>query len=136
MEQGADPDPQPILVVDDNESLRVLVVRVLETAGHPTEAVGDAEAALARLGRGDCLAVVLDHRLPGMSGLDLVAELRRRWTAEQLPVVLVTGDDLAVAGRRWLEAGATDCLLKPFDADALLTTVEAALARRSTVRSL
>jgi DNA-binding response OmpR family regulator len=135
MDGSDDRRQDPILVVEDDESLRILIVRILELAGHRTVAVGEAELALAHLRHTDFGAVVLDNRLPGMTGVELIGEMRCDRGAAMPPVILVTGDDSITASPRWIEIGATDYLAKPFEAADLVSRVEAALRRRPAVKS-
>ena len=113
-----------IVLVEDEESVRALAQRVLETAGHTVIPCADAETALARIeargAPGDLL--VTDTTMPGMSGPELAAEVQRRWPA--LPVLVTSGhpDPPAPSDR--------PRLAKPFGAHELLDAVEAVLGAR------
>lgn len=114
-----------ISVVDDDESVRESLEGLLKSVGFRVEAFALATDFLnsQALEATDCL--ILDVRMPGMSG----PELQRKLIASQhsIPIVFITahGDDAVRA--RVLEEGAVDCLLKPFNDDALLNAVNAAL---------
>lgn len=113
-----------ILVVDDNDALRENISEALELEGYAVEAVATGQAALAALARDPLPGVVLiDMLMPGMSGQDLVAALRRDPRLARLRVVLVSG--LAPAR----DALPVDAVLgKPFGVAELLAVVERLLA--------
>ncbi|WP_035611359.1 response regulator [Haloferula sp. BvORR071] len=114
-------------LIDDDESLRTALRRVISTAGHAVKTYGSAaEFLLAREGslRG-CL--VLDVRMPGgASGLELHKALVRQ--GETLPVIFITGHGDIPMGVQAIKDGAFDFLTKPVESDCLLTTIRDALA--------
>lgn len=117
-----------ILVVEDDEDVRDMVIFRLKQGGHHTRGVGSAQEALAAVAeRGVPDAVVLDVGLPDISGLDLLTRLRECPGAASLPVIFLSGrvteQDIA-AGRA---LGAT-YLTKPFVASALLRAIEQGVA--------
>jgi two-component system response regulator MprA len=116
-----------ILVVDDDPSVRRMLVRTLGAEGNEVEAAADGGAALVAVERRAPDAVVLDVAMPGMDGLAVCRRLRERGLTA--PVLLLTARD-AVADRvAGLEAGADDYLIKPFAVEELLARL-AAIARR------
>ncbi|MGH8682680.1 MAG: response regulator transcription factor [Burkholderiales bacterium] len=129
-------DRSPIVhVVDDDDSVRTAVVRLLQAAGH--EARGYASAGEFLLGRSDRDApgcVVLDVRMPGPSGLDLQAALAR--LEVPLPIVFLTGHGDIPMSVRAMKAGAVDFLTKPVSREALLTAVQTALGRDAQTRAV
>jgi|SRR5580765_3778613 len=114
-----------VSIVDDDESLRRAVRNLLMSVGFPVETFASAEAFLASAHREDTGCLVVDLRMPGMSGLDLLTRLAA--TRSGIPAVILTahGDD--EARRRTMQAGAIAFLDKPFRADALLDAVRSAL---------
>lgn len=116
-----------VSIVDDDESLRRSVRNLLTSVGFHVETFESAEAFLQSVERGRTGCVVLDLRMPGMSGWDLLGHLAA--TGSRIPVIILTahGDD--EARRRTLEAGAVAYLGKPFHGEALLDAVRNALAR-------
>jgi two-component system response regulator MprA len=113
-----------VLVVDDDEEIRVSLRRALALDGHDVVQCADAESALAELQRDGVIDVaVLDRGLPGIDGL----EACRRIRAAGLPVgVLMVTAMGAVRDRvDGLDAGADDYVVKPFDIDELLARVRA-----------
>lgn len=115
-----------IHVVDDDESLRTAVLRLLSAAGF--EACGYASTGDFLLHplpeRPGCL--LLDVRMPGPSGLDLQAALKRQGI--MLPVIFLTGHADVSSSVRAMKAGAVDFLTKPVKRDILLDALRRALA--------
>jgi DNA-binding response OmpR family regulator len=128
-------DPGPtggprVLVVDDEESILDFVEMGLRYEGFEVERELDGPAALAAIERRRPDLVVLDLNLPGLDGLEVCRQIRRR---SDLPIIMLTarGDvDERVEG---LEAGADDYLPKPFKFKELLARVRAVLRRRTTL---
>jgi len=128
---------QTVHVVDDDAAVRDSLALLLELKGIAARTYPSAEAFLETYdGQPGC--VVVDLRMPGMSGLALQAELRRRGIA--LPVVMVTAYGDVPTARTALKAGAFDFVEKPIEEDRLLATLEAALkvaqAERATAEEL
>lgn len=115
-----------VSIVDDDESLRRSVKNLLTSVGFQVETFASAEAFLESAHRADTRCVVLDLRMPGMSGLDLLMHLAA--TGSLIPVVILTAHSDDEARRRMLQAGAVAFLGKPFHGEALLGAVRRALA--------
>ena len=107
-----------ILVVEDDDSMRQAIARLLCAADFECDAYTSAEALLARGGGGDAACVVSDLKLPGKSGLELLDEMRARggWP----PLVLITAHDAPGLREEALRRGAAAYLAKPFRGTALL----------------
>jgi len=124
--------PPLIHVVDDDESLRTALLRLLGAAGF--EARGYATTGNFLLwpppDRPGC--VLLDVRMPGPSGLDLQAALQRQ--NNPLPVVFLTGYADVAASVRAMKAGAVDFLTKPVEREALFEAIQRALAHDAAQR--
>jgi len=116
-------------VVEDDDSMREALARLLVAAGFEPRAYASAEALLAAGAGGGAVCVVSDLRLPRMSGLALLAELRSR--GESLPLVLITGHDVPGLREDALRRGAAAYLAKPFPGTTLLKAVQAAIAGRN-----
>ncbi len=117
-----------ILVVDDEAPVRSLLRDILELDGHTVSEAVDGPSALAELagGRPDC--VILDVMMPGMSGIEVLTQVRGDPGLRGVPVLMLTaaGDDETTwAG--WT-AGASCYMSKPFDPDDLLRWVERLVA--------
>ncbi|MEM9561497.1 MAG: response regulator transcription factor [Actinomycetota bacterium] len=125
-------DQPRVLVVEDDEPVRLAVAEGLTAGGFDVTAVGTAEAADAHLGRRSTDLVVLDVGLPGISGLELCRQLRDR--DHDVPILILSARD-AVADRvEGLSVGADDYLVKPFDLAELVARLSA--LRRRSARSV
>ena len=120
-----------ILVVEDERNLADAIVKILEDASLNAQAVYDGRAGLRAALTGDYDAVVLDIMLPGMSGTDVVHELRRQGVAT--PVLLLTARTSTADKVEGLDAGADDYMTKPFEAPELLARLRALTRRRGEV---
>ena len=127
--------PTPLIhVVDDDESLRTALLRLLDAAGFNARgyaSVGDFLLQPPPPDGPGC--VLLDVRMPGPSGLDLQAALLRQGNA--LPVVFLTGYADVVASVQAMKAGAVDFLTKPVERQDLFEALRRALARDATERT-
>jgi len=116
-----------VLVAEDDPALRSVLERGLRENGYVVDAVGRGDDALHLLGLYDYALAVLDWRMPGSPGVDVVAEVRRRRLAT--PVLMLTARDTVADRVTGLDAGADDYLVKPFAFDELLARLRA-LQRR------
>lgn len=119
-----------LLVAEDDPGLRSVLERALKRNGYVVDAVADGESALAHLRSFDYDAVVLDWRMPGTPGVDVVRQTRRR--GEQVPILMLTARDTTADRVEGLDAGADDYLVKPFQLAELLARLRA-LQRRPVV---
>ena len=124
-------DVPVILLVDDDPDIRNVVGIALRRAGFSSREASSGEEALDVVRRESVVAVVLDHELPGMSGIDVIRALRQRPESATLPIVLMTGagDDHTVVLA--LENGADDFLTKPVRLDELIARLRAHLRSSS-----
>jgi len=113
-----------VLVVDDDDSMRQAIERLLHAAGLGTRAYPSAEALLAESLVEGAACIVSDFQLPTMSGLELLAELRAR--GNRTPVIVVTAHDTPALRREAIRRGASAYLAKPFRGSDLLAAIEAA----------
>lgn len=122
-----------ILVVDDEQPLRKVVRLTLEAAGYEVgEAEDGARALEAWRQKGPWDAVLLDQRLPGMDGLEVLRRLRAEDPGARIVMVTAYASiDLAVEA---MKLGATDFLRKPMTPDTVRAAVAAALERRAAAR--
>ena len=124
------PDKGAVHVIDDDEAVRDSVAFLLAAAGIEARTYESAEAFLDVLEAIKSGCVVTDVRMPQMSGLELLQRIRR--THADLPVIVITGHgDVALAVEA-MKAGAADFLEKPFDDEALLAAVHAAIRRNGS----
>jgi FixJ family two-component response regulator len=126
-EHPAKPERGIVFVVDDDPSMRAALQSLLASVGHEVRLFASAAEFMqaARVDRAGCL--LLDVRLPGMSGLAFQQELTNAGVA--LPVIFITGHGDVPMSVRAMKAGAVEFLTKPFDDQVLLDAVHAALER-------
>src|SRR5690606_25735009 len=121
-----------VLVVDDEESLRLVLRTMLRKNGYEVETAASAEAALAVLDTFDPDFVLADVRMPGMSGIELCSELTARASRATAIVMSAFGSvELAIAA---MGAGAYDYVSKPFKQDEVLPCLRKAEERESPRR--
>ena len=130
MSQPIDPHVQVILI-DDDPHLRQALYQTLDLAGLKVLPLAEANGLAERIGRDWPGVVVSDIRMPGMDGLELLAQLHGQ--DPELPVLLITGHGDVPLAVQAMRAGAYDFLEKPFASDALLDSVRRALALRALV---
>ena len=121
-----------VFIVDDDAAVRDSLALLLSLRGYPTAVFSCAEdllRVLDPLWRG---CVVVDIRMPGMSGLELQATLAQHPAA--LPVIIITGHGDIAAARQAFKAAAIDFLEKPFDDDALVQAIERAFGEAAERR--
>lgn len=114
-----------VYVIDDDQAMRDSLGFLLDTAGLDARTYASASGFLSEVEglSGDC--IVTDVRMPEMSGLDLVQKLNERKVA--LPVIVITGHGDVPLAVQAMKAGVVDFLEKPFDDEALLSAIRAAL---------
>lgn len=125
---------ETVFVVDDDPAICSSLRFAFRTCALPTETFNSAEDFLAKYDptRPGCL--IVDIRMPGMSGLDLIDELaRRKW---ELPVIVITGYAEVPVAIRALKAGVFDFLEKPYSEQVLIDTVQRSLKRDRELREI
>ena len=123
--------PERVLVVDDEDNLRRVLSREIAAMGYAVSEARDAEAALVALEGEESGLVLLDYKLPGRDGLDLLGELRQRWPRTE--VIMMTGHGSVETAIAAMKAGAYDFLQKPCHLDELEQLIAKALERRALV---
>jgi two-component system response regulator MprA len=119
--------PVQILVVDDEPSVRTALHRALRLDGYDVDLAANGADALDALSTAARDAVLLDVLMPGIDGLEVCRELRRR--GDHTPVLMLTARDGVADRVAGLDAGADDYLVKPFHLEELLARVRALLRR-------
>jgi len=109
-----------VLMVDDEAQFRATTEKILTRRGFVTIMAADGEEALGKIDQ-DPQVVVLDIKMPGMSGLETLAELKKR--KPDLPVIMLTGHGSEPSAREALEQGAYDYLTKPCEIDILASKI-------------
>lgn len=120
-----EPFPGKILLVDDETNIREGLKAILQKDGHEVRDVAAGADALALLPTFAAEAAVLDIRMPGISGTELLTEIKARWP--HLAVIMLTGHGTLETAITAVKEGAFDYLLKPAKADALREVVTRAL---------
>jgi len=123
-----------ILVVDDDPTLRRTLLQLIHEYGYQSVGAGSGEDALSQLARAPFRLVLADVRLPGLSGLDLLREIRARHAGTH--VVMITGYGSVEVAVEAMQNGAHDFLVKPFGMSRLGDVLERTLGRPAPTASL
>ena len=122
-----DPDGATVFVVDDHPSVRASLKRLLSTAGLHSEEFASGEEFLPRAAQGITGCVLLDVRMTGLNGVEVLQELTA--AGNDIPVIFLTGHADVALTVRAMKAGAIELLTKPFEPTVLLEAVSRALER-------
>jgi FixJ family two-component response regulator len=114
-----------VFIVDDDDSVRKAIKRLINSVGMKVETFVSAQEFLSRERYDGPCCLVLDVRMPGLSGLDLQQELTK--ADRILPIIFITGHGSIPMTVRAMKAGAVDFLEKPFDDQALLDLIKHAI---------
>ncbi|MGN7160617.1 response regulator [Sphingomonas sp. SAFR-052] len=121
-----------ILFVEDDAMNRRVVRDMLDVAGATMVEADLAEAGLRRIDEDEFDLVLLDLRMPGMDGFEVIRRVRARDDAKRtLPIIIVTADTAIDLTERCLAAGADEVLFKPVAMDALFDAIGRILAKRA-----
>src|ERR1700758_1243667 len=112
-------------IVDDDESVQRALRDLFESEGLPTMCFGSAEQFLDSEARSEAACLIVDIRMPGISGLELQAKLKAERC--RIPIIFITAHGDAAMRIQAMREGAVEFLGKPFDHQLLLKTVRAAL---------
>jgi two-component system phosphate regulon response regulator PhoB len=118
-----------ILVVEDEEAIRTMLLLVLEQAGFTAHAAGDVKTAQAILDRTHVDLILLDWMLPGISGAEWARRLRKEAAYRELPIILLTARGEEEDKVRGFDVGVDDYLTKPFSPKELVARIRAVLRR-------
>jgi len=129
------PDDKPthhrVLIVDDEESMRLLLARIIATAlKAEVTLAGTCEQALRLAGNYAYDAILLDLLMPGIGGYEVLKEIRRASANVATPVIIVSVLAEKVTQDRCMKAGATAYVVKPVQRNSLVATVKAQIAGR------
>lgn len=117
-----------ILVVDDEEVVRRSYARILEEMDCDAQAAADGEQALQAMAQRPFDVVLLDLRMPGAHGLDVLKTIKERWPASE--VVVITGYPTFESARNALRLGACDYLAKPVGPDEVIGAARGAMRHK------
>ena len=116
-----------ILVVDDEEDIREMLLMVLENAGMNATAVATAEEAQQSLAEAAVDLLVLDWMLPGISGIEMTKRLKKDARFNGLPIILLTARAEKYDRISAFEAGVNDYITKPFSPRDLIVRIKSAI---------
>jgi len=117
--------PRLVAILDDDELMRGALQGLLKAVGLPAQAFASAEEFLKSHERHQIACLIADIRMPGMSGLELQAQLNNERC--RIPIIFITAHGDEKMRMQALRAGAVEFLAKPFDDEVLLESVRAAL---------
>ena len=120
--------PEKILIVDDEEAIRRLLHRKLSNDGYQCLEAGSAEQALDKLGSNAISLVILDNRMPGKSGMELLPEIKASYP--DTAVIMATATTETNIAVQCMKLGAYDYITKPFNLDEVTLGVGRALEKR------
>ncbi len=121
-------ETRKVLVVDDEEIVRLSHMRTLAGQSCSVEAARGGEEALEKMRNDPADVVLMDLRMPGMDGLAALKTIKEKWPATE--VVIITGYPSVVTAREAVRLGAFDYLAKPVDPDKVLAVANEAMAQR------
>ena len=113
-----------ILVADDNQNIRELVVLLLQLNGFEVKSAVDGITAIATAHSEKPDLILLDIDMPGMSGLEVCRRLQKTEATHEIPIVFLTGNDDI---QRGIVAGAKGYIIKPCSIDEIIDTIHLAL---------
>lgn len=116
-----------ILVVDDSASMRNMVTSTLISQGHKVSDAADGQAALSKIKTDQFDAVISDINMPNMDGIELVKQIRKQSSYKYTPILLLTTESANNKKLEGKQAGATGWLVKPFNPETLISTVNRVL---------
>ena len=116
-----------ILIVDDSMTMRQMVNFTIASAGHKVTEAGNADEALLAAQKERFDLVISDVNMPGRTGIELVAELRKIPDYKFTPILVLTTESQPEMKSKGRAAGATGWIVKPFDPEALLAVLRKVL---------
>src|SRR5258705_12672203 len=120
-----------ILLIDDDAALSGFLRSSLEAGGQQVDYLESAQDALEHLSRTDYDVVLLDNRMPGLSGIELLAGLREREIS--VPLILMTGDPTSDNSIQAMNLGAFDYVVKPLELDDLVDELAPLIAKAEEI---
>lgn len=120
-------DPKVILIIEDDETMRLAMKRILEADGHVTKLAADATELSTALDDHAVDLILMDVGLPWVNGFELAQLLKEHRDLKKIPLVFVSGKTSDDDMKKAFEIGADDYIKKPFDVEKLKKTVETLL---------
>ncbi|HUO29504.1 MAG TPA: EAL domain-containing protein [Bryobacteraceae bacterium] len=125
-----------LLIVDDEESNRDMLSRRLRRQGFEVRLAEDGPQALAAIQEELPDMVLLDIRMPGMSGMQVLESIRKRYSSTELPVIMVTAESHSASMVEALQTGANDYITKPVDLPVTLARIRTHLSQKALAAAL
>lgn len=125
-----------ILIVEDDDAIRGMLIMVLEQAGYSAVAAADADRAQKLLDHDAPDFILLDWMLPGVSGVEWARRLKKDPVYREIPIILLTARGEEEDKVRGLEVGADDYMTKPFSPKELIARIRAVLRRSGKMQDL
>ena len=126
--------PRTILIVDDEKEIADLLSTVIGKHGHKTTAFLNGESGLERIRKGGVDVLIVDLKMPGMSGLELI-QLTRQLDKE-IEIIVITGYGTMEIFLQAIREGVSDFILKPLDMDQLLHSIDRVMEKKNLTESL
>lgn len=121
-----------VLVVDDEPNILISLEFLMQQAGFDVITAEDGEQALAHVQQAPPDLILLDISLPGISGFDVLEQLRQQTATAALPIIMLTAHGREVEREKGMALGADDYITKPFSTQALVEKVNALLSGHSS----
>lgn len=121
-------DRTSVLIVDDEEVVRRSYLRSLQTTGCQTLAASNGQEAIRLMEQQPCDVVLLDLRMPGMDGMDVLKEIKDRWP--ECEVVIVTGYPCVETAKQAVRLGAQNYISKPLAPNDLIQAANEAVTQK------
>jgi two-component system NtrC family response regulator len=122
-----------ILIVDDDENIRKVLMTILEDEGYTVESVGTAKSAIEKTKRNFYNLVLIDIRLPDMEGIEILSKIRE--TVPKMRKIIITGYPTLQNAMEAVNRGADAYIVKPFDMDKVLKTIKEQLEKQEEEKS-
>jgi len=120
---------RPILLVDDEKNIRLTLSQSLEPLGLPIQTAVNGEEALQKIQEAEFGLLLLDLKMPGMDGMDVLRRVRERWPT--MPVIIITAHGTIESAVDAMKIGAVDFIQKPFSPREIRELVTKVLQRES-----
>lgn len=125
---------QTLYVIDDEAEIRAALTSLFNSVKMKVETFADADTFLAKMNGTEKGCIILDVRLPGISGLELLEQLQLQ--KNRLPVIMITGYGDVQMAVRAMKAGAVDFILKPFNQQCLLEVAQKWMTQSTQLNSV
>ena len=125
-----------LLIVDDDVALRTAFARMLERSGYNVVAATGSPEIVDLIENHRPGAILLDNHMPGATGIELIRLIRKHWSIDVLPIVLISGSSIQGEIDQAMQAGANDFRRKPIELGDLTSTVQALFEPTTALRPI